>query len=365
MPLGDISNGMATVAQTLVAGKASTDGAGAPRAVTALLTAKSSARRTSTGFRSAAFAPVAPAEVLYQCTLKSPIHCTGIGLHSGSKVSMTIAPAEPDTGIRFVRSERGSVLGNIPATWDHVVDTRLCTVLGNRDGVTVGTVEHLMAALRGAGIDNAVIHLDGQEVPIMDGSAAPFVFLVECAGIREQSTPRHAIRILKTVRVQDGSRCAVLSPGAGCSFSFEIDFDSAAVSRQEAFVQLTGTSFKNDVCRARTFGFLHEVDHLRRLGLARGGSLDNAIVISDDKVLNEGGLRYSDEFVRHKILDSVGDLFLAGNPILGHFHGCRSGHALNNQLLQTLFADSEAWCYSVMSGDDLTAQRWGVMAASA
>lgn len=356
---------MATVAQTIAAGSASTDGAGAPRAVATFLAAKSGALRAASALRPSILSPASPPETQFQRTLKSPIHCTGIGLHSGSKVLMTIAPAEVDTGIRFIRSEHGSVLGMIPASWEHVVDTRLCTVLGNSDGVTVGTVEHLMAALRGAGIDNATIHLDGPEVPIMDGSAAPFVFLVECAGVVEQSTPRRAIRILKTVRIHDGPRCAVLSPGHGGSFSFEIDFDSAAVSRQEAFVQLTGTSFKNDLCRARTFGFLHEVDHLRRLGLARGGSLDNAIVISDDKILNEGGLRYTDEFVRHKILDSVGDLFLAGAPILGHFHGCRSGHALNNQLLRTLFADSEAWCYSLMSDADLSEPGWSALAATA
>lgn len=304
-------------------------------------------------------------EVLFQRTLKSAIHCTGIGLHSGSKVAMTIAPAAADAGIRFIRTDLPAKEAVIPATWDRVVDTRLCTVLGNAQKATVGTVEHLMAALRGLGVDNAVIELDGPEVPIMDGSAAPFVFLIECAGLVEQDEPRRAIRLLKPVRVGDAGRFAELVPGPGCTFGFEIDFDSAAVARQEGFLQLASTAFKNEVSRARTFGFLHEVDHLRKMGLARGGSLDNAIVISGDRILNDGGLRYDDEFVRHKILDSIGDLYLAGGPILGHFHGCRSGHHLNNQLLRQMFADRDAWCYTVMSDVDLMPVAWRTAPAHA
>jgi UDP-3-O-[3-hydroxymyristoyl] N-acetylglucosamine deacetylase len=282
-------------------------------------------------------------EMLFQHTLKAAIHCTGIGLHSGAKVSMTLKPAEADTGIVFVRTDLGASRGVIPGRWDAVTDTTLCTVVGNAHGATIGTVEHLLAALNGCGVDNAVVELDGPEVPIMDGSAAPFVFLIECAGLARQDEPRRLIRVLKEVSVGEGQRRAVLSPGAGSTFSFEIDFASAAIARQEGYVELAGSVFKNDVARARTFGFLHEVDHLRRIGLARGGSLDNAIVISGDRVLNEGGLRFTDEFVRHKILDSIGDLYLAGGRIAGHFHGSRSGHALNNQILHALFADAGAW----------------------
>jgi len=278
-----------------------------------------------------------------QRTLKSPIHCTGVGLHSGVKVSMKLLPAEPDSGIRFVRTDLRGGRAEIPATWDNVTDTRLCTVVGNADGVTVGTIEHLMAALRGCGVDNVTIELDGIEVPVMDGSAAPFVFLIECAGVVDQAAPRAVIRVLKEITVGDGIRHATLSPGLGSTFSFEIDFASAAVARQKGFVTLADGTFKAEVARARTFGFLHEVDQMRRLGLARGGSLDNAIVIQGDRVLNEGGLRYTDEFVRHKILDSIGDSYLAGAQIVGHFHGCRSGHALNNEVLRTLFADPDAW----------------------
>lgn len=278
-----------------------------------------------------------------QQTLKTAIRCKGVGLHSGAKVSMTLMPAESDKGITFVRTDQRGARAVIPARWDRVVDTRLCTVVGNAQGVTVGTVEHLMAALRGCGIDNATIELDGPEVPIMDGSAAPFVFLIECAGTQPQDRPRRVIQVLKEVTVGDDTRFATLSPGLGATFSFEIEFDSAAIARQRRQLRLVNGTFKAELSRARTFGFLHEVNHLRQLGLARGGSLDNAIVIEGDRILNEDGLRYEDEFVRHKILDSVGDLYLAGGPIQGHFHGSRSGHALNNQVLRALFADASAW----------------------
>jgi UDP-3-O-[3-hydroxymyristoyl] N-acetylglucosamine deacetylase len=285
-----------------------------------------------------------PSPMALQQTLKNAIHCTGVGLHSGKSVTMRLHPAPAGTGISFVRTDldRGTV---IPARWDNVVDTRLCTVVGTADGTTVGTVEHLMAALAGCGIDNAVVELDGPEVPIMDGSSAPFVFLIDCAGTQVQNRPRRLLRILKTVCVEDGAKSALLSPSPVPICSFEIEFDSAAVRRQVGHVHLDPSGFKRELARARTFGFLHEVDLMRRNGLARGGSLDNAVVISGDRVLNEGGLRFRDEFVRHKMLDSVGDLYLAGGPILGHFHGVRSGHALNNRLLHTLFADPEshAW----------------------
>jgi UDP-3-O-[3-hydroxymyristoyl] N-acetylglucosamine deacetylase len=283
--------------------------------------------------------------IAFQHTLKTAIPCTGVGLHSGNRVSMTIAPAPADNGITFVRTDKCGAEAEIQGAFDNVRDTRLCTVVGNAAGTTIGTVEHLMAALWGCGIDNAVVELDGPEVPIMDGSADPFVFLIDCAGRVEQDATRRAIRILKTITVGEGGKVASLRPDDQPVFSFEIDFDSAVVARQSAEMTLTEDAFKTHIARARTFGFLHEVEALRNAGLARGGSLDNAIVVSGDRVLNEGGLRFADEFVRHKILDAVGDLYLAGAPILGRFHGCRSGHMLNNQLLRALFNDRTAWCY--------------------
>lgn len=296
--------------------------------------------------------------VPFQRTLKTPIHCTGIGLHSGSKVHMTLRPAEAGAGITFVRTDLRGADAVIPASWDHVTDTRLCTVIANEAGASVGTIEHLMAALRGLEVDNVTIEIDSPEVPIMDGSSAPFVFLIECAGLREQTAPRRAIRILRPVGIGDATRGASLTPADRAIYSVEIDFQSAAVARQRGTVTLGPGAFKADVARARTFGFLHEVDQLRQVGLARGGSLDNAIVISGDRVLNEGGLRYEDEFVRHKILDSIGDLYLAGAQIIGHFHGFRCGHALNNQVLHALFANPDAWCWVGDAQTDPTVAAW-------
>ena len=280
-----------------------------------------------------------------QQTLKGAIHCTGVGLHSGAKVSMMLRPAPADTGIVFLRTDVPADRAEIRARWDAVVDTRLCTVVGNAHGITVGTIEHLMAAFRGLGVDNCIVELDGAEVPVMDGSAAPFVFLVECAGLIEQSAARKVIRVLKPVVVLDGDKSATLRPAAQSGFGMEIEFASGAIARQRGQLRLAGGAFKAEVARARTFGFLHEVEAMRKAGLARGGSLDNAVVVSGDKVLNEGGLRYRDEFVRHKILDAVGDLYLAGAPILGQFHGVKTGHALNNRLLHALFADQDAWTW--------------------
>lgn len=302
--------------------------------------------------------PLQP-EVQFQQTLKAAIHCTGIGLHSGERVTMTLMPATVDSGLRLIRSDKRGAAAIIPARWDHVVDTRMCTVLGNDAGVTVGTVEHLLAALAGMGVDNAEIHLDGPEIPIMDGSAAPFVFLLECAGLVEQDEPRRAIRLLRTVSVAlpDG-RSASLSPAEDSVFDVSIAFDSAAIASQEARFHLTDGAFKDEISRARTFGFRHEVEQMQQMGLARGGSLENAIVIDGDQVLNPDGLRYRDEFVRHKILDSVGDLYLAGGPVLGRFRGVRSGHALNNQLLRTLFADPLAWCDGVVAQDRFLPPLW-------
>ncbi|MEZ5668905.1 MAG: UDP-3-O-acyl-N-acetylglucosamine deacetylase [Alphaproteobacteria bacterium] len=281
-----------------------------------------------------------------QRTLKSSIHCSGIGLHSGERATMTLHPAEEGTGILFRRSDIGGRGVAIPARWDHVVETTLCTTLGNQDGVKVCTVEHLMSAFAGMGIDNAVVEVKGPEVPIMDGSAAPFVFLIECAGIAQQTAARRVIEVLRPVQVRHDASVATLMPSARWSVHCEIDFDSPVIGHQVASMAVTPATFRTEVARARTFGFHHDVVRLMESGLARGGSLDNAVVISGDKVLNEDGLRYDDEFVRHKVLDAVGDLYLAGGRLAAAYSGTRPGHRLNNQVLRALFAEEGAWRWS-------------------
>jgi UDP-3-O-[3-hydroxymyristoyl] N-acetylglucosamine deacetylase len=278
-----------------------------------------------------------------QCTLRGPVECAGVGVHSGEKVSLRILPAPENSGIVFVRTDLKNGARHIPARWDHVIDTRLCTVIGNKSSGRVATIEHLMAALHACGIDNATIEIDHAEVPVMDGSSDPFIFLIEMAGTVEQKVPRRVIEILSPVEVMGDGKLARLSPALESRFSFEIDFDQTPISRQRYEFTLSPENFKNEIGRARTFGFFEEVEGLRKQGLARGGSLDNAIVIKDDRIMNEDGLRYTDEFVRHKLLDAVGDLSLAGAAIRGHFEGYCSGHALNNQLLHALFADPSAW----------------------
>jgi len=294
-------------------------------------------------------------DIVRQKTLKSPINCSGIALHSGKKVNMTLSPAPVDSGIVFRRTDIAGSGSVIDASWKNVIDTRLCTSLGDENGVVVATVEHLMAALAGCGIDNAEIEISGPEAPVMDGSAAPFVFLVECAGIVEQDAPRRVIRVLKPVGVRDGEAAASLMPAEAFSLDFEIKFAGTAVDHQAITVGVEQGTFKKELSRARTFGFLHEVERLWAAGLARGGSLDNAVVVSGEKVLNEEGLRFDNEFVRHKVLDAIGDLYLAGAPIVGRFKGSCSGHATNNQLLRALFADRKAWTFDVMRRDDLVA----------
>ena len=281
-----------------------------------------------------------------QHTLKSSIDCSGVGLHSGAKVSMTLNPADPDTGIVFRRTDVAGGGGEVLARWDTVVDARLNTSVGNADSVCVGTIEHLMAALSGAGVDNALIEINGPEVPIMDGSAEPFLFLIECAGLAEQPVARRLIEVLKPVSVGDDRHSAVLSPGRCFSISFEIDFEGTFIHHQQFFTSLVNGTFQSEIARARTFGFEHEIAELRAAGLIRGGSLDNAIVVGGDGILNDDGLRFDDEFVRHKVLDSIGDLYLSGGCILGHFHGFRSGHALNHELLRALMEDPTAWRYT-------------------
>ena len=282
-----------------------------------------------------------------QKTLKASIHCRGIGLHSGARVGMTLHPAAPGTGIVFRRSDLGGT--TLRAHWRNVVDSSLCTTLADDSAFRVATIEHLMAAFAGLEVDNAVVELDGPEVPVMDGSAAPFVFLIDCAGTLEQGAPRRAIKVLKPVSVGSAGKSAALLPADTFRVSIAIDFASSAIKRQELTLLPDPERFRNDISRARTFGFLHELDQMRAAGLARGGSLDNAVVIDGDEVLNADGLRYGDEFVRHKMLDALGDLYLAGGPLLGHFHGVRSGHALNRGLLEALFADPSAWCYATLS----------------
>ncbi|HUC11564.1 MAG TPA: UDP-3-O-acyl-N-acetylglucosamine deacetylase [Stellaceae bacterium] len=280
----------------------------------------------------------------FQQTLKTVIGCRGVALHSGQRVSLNLVPAPPETGIIFRRTD---IATEIRAVWENATKSERCTILSDGAGASVGTVEHLMAALAGVGIDNLVIELDGPEVPIMDGSAAPFVFLIECAGVVEQGAPRHVIKVLKPVSVVAEGAIAALYPDREFSMSFEIDYDNPLIQHQKMSVTLDIDSFKSELSRARTFGFLDDVDRLRAAGLARGGSLDNVVVVDGAQVLNSDGLRYENEFVRHKLLDAVGDLYLAGAPILGRFHGVRSGHSHNRRLLAALFADDEAWSYEV------------------
>lgn len=278
-----------------------------------------------------------------QKTLKNRVSCRGIGLHSGATVTMTLIPAAAGSGIVFRRVDLPGA-PEIPARFDMVEDTRMCTMIGDGNGVRIGTIEHLMAAFAGLGVDNAVVELDGPEIPVMDGSSAPFVFLIECAGLEEQAAPRRVIRVLEAVEIVEGDKRVGLSPADGFSVAFEIDFESAVVARQEIAYDLVDGVFKREFARARTFGFAEQVEQLRSIGLIRGGSLDNAVVVEGDKILNEGGLRYDDEFVRHKVLDSIGDLYLAG-PIVGAFVGVKSGHDLNNKLLRKLLATPSAWRY--------------------
>ncbi|HTV90917.1 MAG TPA: UDP-3-O-acyl-N-acetylglucosamine deacetylase [Stellaceae bacterium] len=276
-----------------------------------------------------------------QRTLRSVAKCRGIGLHSGEPVAMALRPAAPDSGIVFRRLDAGA---EIRADWRNTKESALSTVLSNGEGIEIGTIEHLMAALAGAAVDNAIVEIDGPEVPIMDGSAAPFLQLIERAGILAQDAARRAYKILKPVAVGANGCSAALVPEHGFAMSFEIDFDNPLINRQDITVSFDPGTFQSELAPARTFGLLDDWPRLKAAGLARGGSLDNAVVISGNQVLNDGGLRFADEFVRHKLLDAYGDLYLAGGPIIGQFCGVRSGHALNRRLLLALFADPDAWC---------------------
>ena len=281
--------------------------------------------------------------MIRQRTLKNVIRATGVGLHTGEKVYLTLRPAAPDSGIIFRRVDLDEPV-EIPATPENVGDTTLSTTL-IKDGVRISTVEHLLSAMAGLGIDNAYVDLNAAEVPIMDGSAGPFVFLIQSAGIEEQNAPKRFIRIKKSVKVQDGDKWVHFEPFDGFKVAFTIDFDHPAFKEgsQIAEVNFSTTSFVREVSRARTFGFMNQIEQLRANNLALGGSLDNAVVVDDYRVLNEDGLRYVDEFVKHKILDSIGDLYLLGHSLIGAFSGHKSGHALNNQLLRALLAQEDAW----------------------
>ena len=282
--------------------------------------------------------------MIKQRTLKNSIKATGVGLHTGEKVLLTLRPAAPDTGIVFRRLDFDMPV-DIEARAENVGNTSLSTSLMNDDGVCVSTVEHLLSAFAGLGIDNAFVDVSAPEIPIMDGSAAPFVFLIQSAGIVEQNAAKRFIRIKKPIEVTDGDKYASFEPFDGFKVSFGIEFEHPAfVERPKyASIDFSSTSFVREVSRARTFGFLREIEALREKNLALGGSLDNAVVVDEYRVINEDGLRYDDEFVKHKILDAIGDLYLLGHSLIGHFNGFKSGHALNNQLLRQLLVQTDAW----------------------
>ena len=279
--------------------------------------------------------------MIRQRTLKNAIRATGVGLHTGQKIYLTLLPAPVDAGILFRRVDLDPVV-EIEAKAENVGDTTLSTTLMNGD-VRVSTVEHLLSAMAGLGIDNAIV--SAPEVPIMDGSAGPFVFLIQSAGIQEQPAAKKFIRIKKPVTVQDGDKIASFLPFEGFKVTFSIDFDHPVFQGRtlETSVDFSSTSFVKEVSRARTFGFMHEIEYLRSKGLAKGGSIDNAIVVDDYRILNEDGLRYEDEFVKHKVLDAIGDLYLLGNSLIGEFKAHKSGHGLNNKSLRQLIAQKDAW----------------------
>ena len=283
--------------------------------------------------------------MLKQRTLKTKVSATGVGLHNGEKVTLTLLPAAIDTGIVFRRVDLPDT-PEIQATPDAVSDTRMCSAL-ERNGARVATVEHLMSALAGLGVDNIIVELDASEVPIMDGSSGPFIFLLQSAGIIEQDAPKKFIRIKKKVKVINQDKWATLEPYHGFKMDFTIDFAHPVFkdSGNNVKIDFSDNSYIAEISRARTFGFVHEVEYLRANGLARGGGLDNTIVLDEFRVLNTDGLRYEDEFAKHKVLDAIGDLYMLGHPLLGIFTAYKSGHGLNNQMIRALLADTTAWEY--------------------
>ena len=281
-----------------------------------------------------------------QQTIKDSITISGVGLHSGKQVEMTLLPAGINHGVKFVRSDKKDD-NEIQAIWSNVTETVLSTTISNRTGLKISTIEHLMSALSGLHIDNLLIYINASEVPIMDGSSKPFVDLIEKVGVKIQNKKRKLLNIKKDIEVKNENSSVKIVPNKQFSIDFEIDFPSQLVSKQSCQLQLINGNYKTDIASARTFGFEKDVQYLRSNGLALGGSLENAVVVGENKILNKDGLRFSDEFVRHKILDSIGDLYLAGSPILGYFYGNKSGHHLNNQLLRKLFSDESNFEYIV------------------
>ena len=280
--------------------------------------------------------------VLSQRTIAEKISCTGIGLHSGEPVQMTLHPARAGSGIVFVRTDLAHPV-EIPARHDAVSATTLATTIGRGDA-TISTVEHLLAALYALGIDNVRVEVDGPEIPVMDGSSGPFVYLLRTAGPFDQETERRTLRIVRPIEIRDGDRTIRIEPGSGLTVDYSVDFDHPAIGRQSLEgLRIDGGSFERELARARTFGFLRDVEALWRAGLARGGNLDNTVVMDDERVLNNEGLRWKDEFVRHKVLDLVGDLALVGMPVEGHVTACRGGHALHQQLVRAIIETPEAW----------------------
>jgi UDP-3-O-[3-hydroxymyristoyl] N-acetylglucosamine deacetylase len=282
----------------------------------------------------------------FQHTVRTPALFAGVGVHTGAHTRVAVRPAPADTGIVYVRTDVTDRDNRVPATGEAVCKTQLGTVIGNAAGVTVSTIEHLMAALAMLGVDNAIVELDGPEMPIMDGSSQPFIQILERAGKRAQEAPRRFIEILKTVEVVDGDKRAALKPAPRFEVAFEIFFPTAVIGRQAIDMGMDEIAFRRELADCRTFGFAHEVEALRSMGLARGGSLDNAVVIEGDRILNPEGLRRPDEFVRHKALDAIGDLYVLGAPILGRFEGEKAGHGLNNQLVRALLARPDAWRFT-------------------
>ncbi len=289
-----------------------------------------------------------------QGTLARTIRYRGVGLHSGRSVAMQLHPAAPNSGIRFVRKDVPEAHAVIPASWKNVVDTRLCTVLGNEHGVTIGTVEHLLAAIRGSGIDNLTIELDGDEVPILDGSSAPMIDIIKQTGVVSQRLPRYAIFIERPISVRQGERFALLEPSVVPRMTVEIEFDNPAIGAQSLSVDLVDDLFEQEIAPARTFGFASDLKQLRAQGLALGGSMQNAVLVDGDRVVNEEGLRFADEFVRHKILDCYGDLALAGAPIFGQLYARKPGHILNHALLREMYQQQHAW--SLLTYDEIAAR---------
>ncbi|OGV43353.1 MAG: UDP-3-O-[3-hydroxymyristoyl] N-acetylglucosamine deacetylase [Legionellales bacterium RIFCSPHIGHO2_12_FULL_42_9] len=289
--------------------------------------------------------------MIQQRTPKKVIQATGVGLHSGQKVLLTLRPAPINTGIVFRRTDLNPVM-EIPASYEYVSETMLCTSL-QRDDVKIATVEHLLSALAGLGVDNAYVDVNAPEIPIMDGSAAPFVFLIQSAGVREQNAAKRYIRILKPLRVEENDKYVQFLPYNGYKVTFTIDFDHPVFNNKpkKACFDFSHTSYVKQVCRARTFGFLADYERLRESDLIKGGSLDNAVVVDDYRVLNEDGLRFDGEFVAHKVLDAIGDLYLLGSGLIGAFEGYKSGHELNNRLLRALILNQDAWEYTYFDAE--------------